>query len=73
MKREGLVQRDTADDAASRSQSGTVARPGTKLLYKLQDGEDYRFFAGRVIVVHPERPPKVITSDGAIEYLGPLP
>jgi hypothetical protein len=43
--------------------------PPVKLIYTLQPGEDYRFFHGRIVVVHPERPPKIITSDGAIEPL----
>jgi hypothetical protein len=39
-------------------------RSEMKLLYTLQPGEDYRYYAGRIIVVHPDRPPKIINSDG---------
>lgn len=39
-------------------------RPGFKHLYTLQDGESWALFEGKIVVAHPERPPKIINGDG---------
>jgi hypothetical protein len=42
-----------------------------KHLYTLQPGEDYRFWNGLLIVAHPDRPPKIVHSDGTTEIISP--
>lgn len=37
---------------------------GMKLIYTLQPGEQYAIYRGSIIVVHPDRPPKIVTQDG---------
>jgi hypothetical protein len=36
-------------------------------VYTLQPGEDWALFKGLLIVIHPERPPKIIREDGTEE------
>lgn len=43
-----------------------------KVIYTLQPGEEYRFWNGRIIVAHPDRPPKIVHSDGTTEMITPL-
>jgi hypothetical protein len=53
--------------------SEPLTRPGTTHLYTLKDGERWRVFGDRVIVVHPERPPFMIEPDGShtpLEWIG---
>lgn len=43
---------------------------GIRHIYTLQDGEDFRFFSnGPIVVVHPDRPPKIINADGTVDVL----
>jgi len=49
---------------------GTVTREGTKLIYTLAEGESCRATDGGYIIVHPDRPPKLITANG-IEEIKP--
>lgn len=44
-----------------------------KHIYTLQPGEEYKFWNGRIIVVHPDRPPKIVHSDGTTEIIAPPP
>lgn len=46
-------------------------RKGFELTYTLQEGETYTFYHGHIIVCHPERPPKIINSDGTTKDLLP--
>jgi len=39
-------------------------REGAKFIYKLEDGERWAFFNGMLIIVHPERQPRIIDKDG---------
>lgn len=48
-------------------------RRGTKLLYELLEGDQWKIFGDIVIVINPNNPPKVILSDGTIEELKCLP
>lgn len=38
-------------------------------LYTLQDGEDWRLYRDMIIVVHPERRPKIVHKDGTVEEI----
>ena len=44
-------------------------RSGTRLIYTLQDGEDWRWTPAGLLVVHPDRPHKIIHDDGRVETL----
>lgn len=47
-------------------------RSGARFVYSLQEGEDCAFVEGvGIVVVHPERQPKVIRADGSEEILRP--
>lgn len=50
---------------------------GQKLIYDLQDGEEYVVTPGGLIVTHPERKAKLVRWDGSEElidaYDGPVP
>jgi hypothetical protein len=39
-------------------------REGFKHIYTLKEGEDYCFYKGQPVVVHPDRLPKIVKSDG---------
>lgn len=43
--------------------------PGTKIIYTLQPGEDWAFYKDSIIVIHPDRHPKIVHLDGTIEEL----
>ena len=48
------------------------ARPGVRLLYTLKRGERWALLDDdRVMVVHPDRPPKVVYPDGRVEEIAP--
>jgi hypothetical protein len=49
------------------------AAPNMKHIYTLQPGEQFKFWNGRIIVAHPDRPPKIVHSDGTTEIVTPLP
>ncbi len=49
--------------------SEPLVRPGTTHLYTLKDGECWRVYGDRVIVVHPERAPFAVEADGTITPL----
>ena len=40
-----------------------------KHIYTLKEGESCTFYNGVIIVVHPDRPPKIIHSDGVEEEM----
>lgn len=42
---------------------------GAKHVYTLQEGEQWAIYNDTVIVVHPDRKPKIVNSDGAVEEL----
>lgn len=42
---------------------------GTKFIYELQEGEQWAIIGDYVIIVHPDRKPKMINSDGKVEEL----
>lgn len=44
-------------------------RSGTKLLYELKAGETWKIFKNQIIILHPERQPKIIHSDGTVEVI----
>jgi hypothetical protein len=46
---------------------------GAKAIYELQPGEDYRLYKDLIVVAHPDRPPKIIYSDGTVEVLNHAP
>ena len=50
------------------------ARAGFPLLYTLKRGERWALLDDdRVMVVHPDRPPKVVYPDGRVEEIEPTP
>ena len=50
------------------------ARAGVRLLYTLKRGERWALLDDdRVMVVHPDRPPKVVYPDGRVEEIAPTP
>lgn len=50
----------------------TETRTGFKYVYTLQPGEDWRVTTGGIlIVVHPERKPKMVHPDGKVEEISP--
>jgi hypothetical protein len=46
--------------------------PPMKLIYTLQPGEVYKFWNGRIVVAHPDRPPKIVHADGTSEVIAPV-
>jgi hypothetical protein len=40
-----------------------------KVVYTLQPGETYAFYDGKIVVVHPDRPPIIVYTDGSIEVV----
>jgi hypothetical protein len=49
-------------------------RAGIRLLYTLKRGERWTLLDDdRVMVVHPNRPPKVVYPDGRVEEIAPTP
>ena len=58
--------------AADGSWQQAEARKGFRLLYILKNGERWALLNDdRVMVVHPDRPPKVVYPDGRVEGLAP--
>ena len=53
------------------------ARSGARLLYRLKERERWTLVDGdRAMVVHPDRPPKIVYPDGRVEEIAscsPLP
>ena len=46
------------------------ANKGVPLLYKLKDGERWTLLdRDRAMVVHPDRPPKIVYPDGRLEEI----
>ena len=46
------------------------ASKGIPLLYRLKEGERWTLLDGnRAMVVHPDRPPKIVCSDGRVEEI----
>ena len=46
------------------------ANTGVRLLYKFKKGERWTLLdSDRVMVVHPNRPPKIVCSDGRVEEI----
>jgi hypothetical protein len=41
--------------------------PGARVLYELQPGEDGRVVSGVLVIVHPDRPPKIVDADGVVD------
>jgi hypothetical protein len=65
-KRRGLYK------AADGSWQQAEARAGVRLLYTLKSGERWALLDGdRAMVVHPDRPPKVVYPDGSVEEIAP--
>ena len=65
-KRRGLYK------AADGSWQQAQARAGVRLLYMLQPGERWALLDDdRAMVVHPDRPPKVVHPDGSVEEIAP--
>jgi hypothetical protein len=65
-KRRGLYK------AADGSWQQAEARAGVRLLYMLQPGERWALLDDdRAMVVHPDRPPKVVYPDGSVEEIAP--
>lgn len=58
--------------AADGSWQQADARKGVRLLYTIKPGERWALLDdGRVMVVHPDRPPKVVYPDGRVEEIAP--
>ena len=56
--------------AAGGSWRQADASTGIRLLYKLKDRERWTLLdGGRVMVIHPDRPPKVVYPDGRVEEI----
>ena len=46
------------------------AKKGIRLLYKLKEGERWTLLdSGRVMVIHPTQPPKILYPDGRVEEI----
>ena len=68
MKTRGLYK------AADGSWRQAETRPGVRLLYTLKRGERWALLDDdRVMVVHPDRPPKIVYPDGRVEEIAPTP
>jgi hypothetical protein len=60
--------------AADGSWRQADASTGIRLLYRLQDRERWTLLdRDRVMVVHPDRPPKVVYPDGRVGEIEPTP
>ena len=60
--------------AADGSWQQADARKGFRLLYTLKDGERWALLDdGRVMVIHADRAPKVVNTDGRVEGIAPTP
>ena len=60
--------------AADGSWRQAEAGKGVRLLYTLKRGERWALLdEDRVMVVHPDRPPKVVYPDGRVEEIAPTP
>ena len=60
--------------AADGSWRQAEAGKGVRLLYTLKRGERWALLDDdRVMVVHPDRPPKVVYPDGRVEEIAPTP
>jgi hypothetical protein len=60
--------------AADGSWRATEASAGVRRLYTLKQGERWTLLdRDRVMVVHPDRPPKVVYPDGRVEEIEPTP
>lgn len=46
---------------------------GSRVLYTLQEGEKAMRVASGIVVTHPDRPPKLVTWDGAEQPITLLP
>jgi hypothetical protein len=58
--------------AADGSWRAAEPSAGVRRLYTLKQGERWALLDDdRVMVVHPDRPPKVVYSDGRVEEIGP--
>ena len=58
--------------AADGSWRQADASTGIRLLYRLKDRERWTLLdRDRVMVVHPDRPPKVVYPDGRVEGIAP--
>ena len=40
------------------------SRSGTKHIYTLKEGEKFALYGDHIIVIHPDRPPKIIDAKG---------
>jgi hypothetical protein len=60
--------------AADGSWQQSEVRAGIRLLYTLKQGERWALLHDdRVMVVHSNRPPKVVYPDGRVEEIAPTP
>jgi hypothetical protein len=60
--------------AADGSWRATEASAGVRRLYTLKQGERWTLLdRDRVMVVHPDRPPRVVYPDGRVEEIEPTP
>jgi hypothetical protein len=60
--------------AADGSWRAAEPRAGVTRLYTLKQGERWALLDDdRVMVVHPDRPPKVVYPDGRVEEIAPTP
>jgi hypothetical protein len=60
--------------AADGSWREAQGRAGVRRLYTLKRGERWALLENdRVMVVHPDRPPKVVYPDGRVEEIEPTP
>lgn len=58
------------DEKDRDDQGGRVInRLETKLIYELQEGEEWAVFNGYIIIVHPDKTPRIIGPDGVIKDL----
>ena len=56
-----------ADDGSWRQAD---ASKGVRLIYRLKEGERWTLLdSDRVMVVHPNRPPKIVCPDGRLEEI----
>lgn len=49
--------------------SEVLSRTGWKQVYELLPEDSWRIFEGKIIIVNPNHPPKVIHEDGTIEEI----
>ena len=56
--------------ASDRSWRQAEASTGVRLLYKFKKGERWTLLdSGRVMVIHPTQPPKILYPDGRVEEI----